>query len=435
MLNTCIDILTALSEIAMLHILCKKEPMRSKYAMVSAAILYFLTIQALTKLEITQTHKLLVFLSLNCLIGSLVYRNHVIKSAMLSFLHIISIYLGELIIQTVLLLICKQGLLHLDNAPLPFLCAVFASKAIGILCCMGFRQFFGTLGHPYNWQLSFCLLFPLALILWFMAKLQESIFSIHSSGQTYEEALLSSGLIIATMCLLFIYQYYLQIKELQVKKNLSESQMLETFHFYENRLHQENLNRQIYHDIQAHIFTLENMRSSEDKKLYSQELLDHLQNMNFPFHTGIEAVDIVLNEKQHACTKKGIHLICIGDFTPLHIMKSMELVTIFHNALENAVQEYERYDYPDKIIEIQIWTFHNFIHLRFMNYCVEHKVPAKKELPELHGFGIKNMQAMVAHYHGEVIPSIEDDRFYLRIIIPLTPDPQASAHLQSISYK
>lgn len=424
MLNTCIDILTALLETVMLYILCKNEHMRSKNHILSACILYFLAIQVLTKLELTPTNKLLFFLILNFMIGSAVYRNYTVKSAMLSFLHIISIYLGEMIIQSILLLSSQHGLYYLEYTLFPFLIAVLASKIVSIFFCIGFQKIFGKLTHPYNWRLSFCLLFPLALILWFMAKLQEVIFTRDSVAYMRKEALLAVGLIIATLCLLFIYQYYLQIKEWQTKKHLSESQMLETFRFYENRIHQENLNRQIYHDIQAHINTLENMRSSTEKILYSQELLEQLQNMNFPFHTGIETIDIVLNEKQAICTKAGIQLICIGDFTPLQILKPMELVTIFHNALENARQEYEHYDYPDKVIEVQTWTFHNFINLRFMNYYMDHGKIVEKEFPELHGFGIKNMKSVAANYNGEVIPTVENDRFYLRIIIPLIPDTQ-----------
>lgn len=100
----------------------------------------------------------------------------------------------------------------------------------------------------------------------------------------------------------------------------------------------------------------------------------------------------------------------------------MELVTLFHNAIDNALKEYRQYDYPEKLIEIQTWSFHNFIHLRFMNYYVEHDTVAEDENSDLHGFGLQNMAFAVEDYHGEVIPTIEDGRFYLRVIIPLIPE-------------
>lgn len=422
MLNTCIDILATLSEIFMLFILFRNDRMRSKTCLFISCFLYFTLIREITILGIGQSSKLFLFLICNALIGYLAFQNPLVKSIVLGFLQLISVYIGELSIQVLLMFFYRPGLSDLPKIPLLFVMVILLSKVISILCCIAFQKIYGNLDYPYNWRLSFCLIFPLGLILWTMAKIQELVFSTGSSLRLYEEALLSIGLLIAMICLLFIYQYYFRVKELQLQKNISEKQMLSTFRFYEDRLLHETNNRRIYHDIQAHIQTLENMQTSENKTRYSQELLAQLYNMNFPFSTGIETIDVVLNEKQIACQKEGVKIVCIGDFTPLKVLKPMELVTIFHNAIDNALKEYKQYDYPDKLIEIQSWTFHNFIHLRFMNYYVEHEKLTENENPDLHGFGLKNMAYAVERYNGEAVPTIEDGRFYLRIIIPLIPD-------------
>ena len=326
-----------------------------------------------------QASKLFLFLVCNALMGHLVFRNSLVKSFVLGFLQLISVYLGELSVQTLFMLFYKPGPAKLLSIPVLFVGAIILSKIISILCCIAFKKIFGDLEYPYSWKLSCCLLFPLTLILWIMAKLQELIFSANSSPHLLEAALLSLGLLIAMVCLLYIYQYYFRIKELQLSKNISESQMLSTLRFYEERLLYETNNRRIYHDIQAHINTLENMKPSKDRTTYSRELLEQLYHMNFPFSTGVETIDVVLNEKQIACKKEGVNILCIGDFAPLNILKPMELVTLFHNAIDNALQEYRQYDYPEKLIEIQTWSFHNFIHLRFMNYYVEHDTVAEDE--------------------------------------------------------
>lgn len=422
MLNSFIDIFATLTETFMLYILYKNNKMRSLKYLIFSFIVYFLSIRLVTMQGATQTSKLFVFLTVNTVIGYLIFQNHLIKSVILSFLHIISIYLGELSIQSVLLLLYQPGLINLFAKPFLFVCVVFLSKIISILCCIIFQRIFGDLEYPYNWKLSFCLLFPLSLILWTMAQLQELVSSTNVAPKVFEEALLALGLLIAMICLLYIYQYYFRIKELQLSKNISESQMLSTFRFYEDRIFHEANNRRIYHDIQAHIATLEAMQASSEKTEFSQNLLEQLRNMNFPHNTGIETIDIVLNEKQIACNKAGIKIICIGDFRPLEILKPMELVTIFHNAIDNALNEYENHNYPDKIIEIQSWICHNFIHLRFKNHFTEDRKPEKLETSDLHGWGIRNMKHVIGRYNGEVIPSIEDGCFYLRIIIPLIPE-------------
>lgn len=424
MLNVCIDILCAIAETAMLYSLMRTDNLRSWTYVVLTAFVYVLSIRAATVLNMTQTIKLLVFLAINTLYGSVFFQHPFMKSLVLSFLHLISIYIGELSVQSLLLVLYKPGLQKLTMIPAVFVGVITLSKLVGILCSLIFKRIFGSLEYPYKWKLSFCLLFPLSMLLWTMAKLQEIIFSVGTSPQMYEEALLATGLLVSMICLLFVYQYYFRIKELQLTKNISDSQMLSIFRFYEDRMLQDSNNRKIYHDIQAHIHALERMQPSNEKTEYGQELLEQLYGMNFSIHTGVEAIDVVLNEKKAACTNAGVMLICIGDFTPLGVLKPMELVTLFHNAIDNALQEYKRFDYPEKLIEIQSWTFHNFLHLRFMNYYLEHTGDVQRENPDLHGFGLKNMAEAVARYNGEVIPTIEDGHFYLRVIIPLAPQNQ-----------
>lgn len=305
MLNSCIDILATLSEIFMLFILLRNERMNSKKCLFFSGFLYFCLIRGITVLGAGQASKLFLFLVCNALMGHLVFRNSLVKSFVLGFLQLISVYLGELSVQTLFMLFYKPGPAKLLSIPVLFVGAIILSKIISIVCCITFKKIFGDLEYPYSWKLSCCLLFPLTLILWIMAKLQELIFSANSSPHLLEAALLSLGLLIAMVCLLYIYQYYFRIKELQLSKNISESQMLSTLRFYEERLLYETNNRRIYHDIQAHINTLENMKPSKDRTTYSRELLEQLYHMNFPFSTGVETIDVVLNEKQIACKKEG----------------------------------------------------------------------------------------------------------------------------------
>lgn len=93
MLNSFIDIFATLTETFMLYILYKNNKMRSLKYLIFSFIVYFLSIHLLTMQEVSQTSKLFVFLIVNTVIGYLIFQNHLIKSVILSFLHIISIYL------------------------------------------------------------------------------------------------------------------------------------------------------------------------------------------------------------------------------------------------------------------------------------------------------------------------------------------------------
>lgn len=49
-----------------------------------------------------------------------------------------------------------------------------------------------------------------------------------------------------------INRFIIHLITVKLNRNVSEAQMLSTFHFYEDRIQHEANNRQIYHDIQAH---------------------------------------------------------------------------------------------------------------------------------------------------------------------------------------
>lgn len=268
----------------------------------------------------------------------------------------------------------------------------------------------------FNFQpsLFFCITLPLLLILGIMAKMPEYIFYPYVLSVSYM-ALFSIGLLLAMLCLLYIYQYYFQLKELQITRKLTDKQMFAIYNFYQDRMEQEKYNRKIYHDIQAHIDTLKYMKSSA-RDNYINTLLKQLEDMSFYHYTGNETVDIVLAQKMPVCKAHGIQILCMGDFISLGSIDPMDIVTIFHNALDNAIHECKKPGISRKVIEIRVWKFHDFMNLRFINACTE-ETPAVPT-SELHGFGLDNIRQTAEKYDGEIYPICEPDKFTLRIVLP-----------------
>lgn len=421
MILSVIDMTATLLEFFMLYILLgKRQPAGFKNVLLSGC-LYLFIVRFMTVSGFLPNVKLLFLLILDMLIGVLLFSQPLIRSFTFGVLHFTSIYLGEIAVQSVFMLLYHPNLQNLsENLPL-WIFAVLFSKLLGILCCTALRKIFGNLSCQYKPFPYICTLFPLCIILGIMATMEGYILGYTDNTGIEALPFVAAGLLGAVICLLYIYQYCLSIKELQLARNLSQEQMLAVFEFCQNRQIQEENNRKIYHDIQSHINTLKHMRRSDAREEYAAEIQDKLDTMIFYPNSGNDILDILLTEKKELCEKTGAYLLVIGNYKVLRFMKPFDLVSIFHNAIDNALDEYRKHDYPDKLIEIQIWTFHHFLNLRVMNYCSSD--PEESVLPDsdLHGYGLKNIAHAVEKYGGETITTVEEGKFYLRIIIPLSP--------------
>lgn len=418
MVDFLIDITATLLEFLMLFIMLRKRSVFSARSFMLSGALYLASVRSLTIYGLSPASKLLILLALDTAIGHAFFRHRISKAFTLGLLHFTSIYLGEIAVQSCLMFFYGTNLAGLQRHPALWISSVFLSKLLGILCCFAFRRIFGELQYSYSPLLSICILFPLCSILGSMALLEGYILGYTNLPGITLLPLLYLCLLAASVCLLYIYQYYFRIKEIQLGRRLNEKQMLAVFHLYKNRIDQEINNRKIYHDIHAHISTLKRMEASPVREEYTREILDRLKDMSFYPETGNDILDIILIEKKPACDEAGVKLICIGNFKNLLFIKPFDLVTIFHNAIDNALNEYKSYEYPEKVIEIQTWVFRNFINIRISNDCIPHTSVKEMQNPDLHGYGLKNIQQAVSGYGGETGATLEDGKFYLRITIP-----------------
>lgn len=418
MVNIFTDITATFLEFLMLFIMLRRHSFFSARSFVLPGFLYLVSVRILTLYGLSPASKLLILLALDTAIGHVFFRHRISKAFTLGLLHFTSIYLGEIAIQSCLMFFYGTNLANLQRHPVPWMISVFLAKSLGLLCCCAFRRIFGELQYSYSPLLSVCMLFPLCVILGIMALLEGYILGYTDLPGITLLPLLSICLLAASVCLLYIYQYYFRIKEIQLGRKLNEKQMLSVFHLYQNRIEQEINNRKIYHDIHAHISTLKRMEASPVREEYAREILAELKDMSFYPETGNDILDIILMEKKPACDEAGVKLICIGNFKNLRFIKPFDLVAIFHNAVDNALNEYKSYEYPEKIIEIQTWAFRNFINIRISNACIPHAPEKEIPAPDLHGYGLKNIQQAVSNYGGETSTALEDGKFYLRITIP-----------------
>lgn len=140
--------------------------------------------------------------------------------------------------------------------------------------------------------------------------------------------------------------------------------------------------------------------------------------------TGNDTLDVLLTEKILKCQMKQIRLTISGDSAPLSFVKTMDLYSLFGNAIDNAIEAVEQLEEEKRIIDISIEERGDLIFLGFTNYysgtlIFEDDIPqtSKAEEKGYHGFGMKSMKLIAARYGGELIISANDELFNLNIYL------------------
>lgn len=225
-----------------------------------------------------------------------------------------------------------------------------------------------------------------------------------------------------------LYAYHVQRMELRVRHELESVQSILHNQYIQYKQSQEAMDiiNYKYHDLKHHILALRAVENEQKRNAYLDKMEEEIQNYEAQNKTGNEVLDTLLTSKNLYCMKNGISMTCVVDGTLFDFMDTMDICSIFGNALDNAI-EYEK-KLPDKekrLIHVSAFSQKNFLIIRFENYCEEHLeldigLPVTtKEDTRFHGYGLKSLRYTVRKYGGEVDVSTKDNWFNLKILIPM----------------
>lgn len=139
MIYTVVDIVATILEYLMLYILMKKEGQSFSIRAPIAGVLYLVLVRTMTVWDFTPGKKLMVLLLLDTVIGSIFAGHYLAKSFTLGLLHFTAIYLGEIAVQSTLMVFYNPDLKILPaNLPL-WITAVLLSKLLALAACITLR--------------------------------------------------------------------------------------------------------------------------------------------------------------------------------------------------------------------------------------------------------------------------------------------------------
>lgn len=248
--------------------------------------------------------------------------------------------------------------------------------------------------------------------------------TIYRSGDVLNPNYLGLAIEFLT-CFLILFAVYLLLYE---NKRQNEKEVINHL-LYENKkqyqLKKESIDliNHKCHDLKHQIEDLKNMQT-EDRNETLNKLQKEIMIYDINIHTNNDVLDIILMEKQLYCINKNIRLSYLGNAEQLKFIESIDIYTLFGNALDNALEAVEKLDDNNKMININVDTYLNNIMISIVNFYdgklnVDNgQINTTKEDVGFHGYGISSIKSIVKKYHGVTNISYHNNVFTLKILIP-----------------
>lgn len=225
-----------------------------------------------------------------------------------------------------------------------------------------------------------------------------------------------------------LYAHFVLCCESRVKQELEAVQNVLQNQYQQYKQSRESIDliNYKYHDLKHQIAVLRTESDPEKRAEFLNRMEEEIKLYELQNKTGNQVLDTVLTSKSLYCNKHGITLTSVADGRLLEFMDTMDICSIFGNALDNAIESVLKMKNKEKrLIHVTVSQQKNFLIIRFENYYegeIEMKegtlLTTKKE-KQFHGYGIKSIRYIVNKYDGAVDIDCENHWFDLKILIPL----------------
>jgi len=185
-----------------------------------------------------------------------------------------------------------------------------------------------------------------------------------------------------------------------------------------------------YHDLKNQIIAIRAEKDHYTREKYLEDLENSIKYYEAQYKTGNEVLDTILTSKLITCLDNDINVTCIANGKLLDFIPTMDLCSIFGNAIDNAIESVLKIDDIEKrLIKIAVFAQNELLLIRFENFYLNpleiyngNFITTKKDT-RYHGYGLKGIKSIIGKYGGSV--SIKTDNNWFRLVI-LIPIPQSN---------
>lgn len=193
--------------------------------------------------------------------------------------------------------------------------------------------------------------------------------------------------------------------------------------YYQERMKEEERVRSIYHDMKNHLLVLQAQAKNSGEVCASvKKLQDQMQEYENYYHTGNEFLDIIIRDKARIAQEKQIDFVTEIAFDEGNFIESLDISTIFGNALDNAMEASEKLPKAERLVSIRANRIRDMLVILVENNAAPAAAVSgrtSKKDAFWHGFGLPNMEQAVERYGGQCSIKAENGKFLLKIVIPV----------------
>lgn len=177
------------------------------------------------------------------------------------------------------------------------------------------------------------------------------------------------------------------------------------------------------HDLKHYIQRVREL-SGKDEEL--QEMENVVRQYEMTVRCGNSTLGVILTDKLYQCASQHIDFSMMVQGEELNFMSSADIVSLFSNALENAIEcEMRVNDEAKRCIALNVSRKGGFVCVHVENYCTEQPkledgLPVTTKADKgLHGFGVKSMRYVAEKYGGSIQAGTRENMFVLNVLIPV----------------
>ncbi|CEN76366.1 ATP-binding domain-containing protein [[Clostridium] sordellii] len=238
--------------------------------------------------------------------------------------------------------------------------------------------------------------------------------------------IMSFLLLLSNISLILSLRKIIINNKLITESNIIKDKMKTQYSHYTNMKESQSKVRELHHDIKNHIACLKSRTlSNNNVNKYIDSIEKELDNYDKDFNTGNMILDIILNEKNKICKENNINIIVDINFSRCNFIDLIDVCSIFSNILDNAIEACTKVETCKREVILRGNIVNNIFIIRIENSKINklniknNNIETDKKNKFLHGLGIRSVKNSVQKYNGEVAINYTENKFIMKIIIPL----------------
>ncbi len=230
------------------------------------------------------------------------------------------------------------------------------------------------------------------------------------------------------LCLIFFFSLILVFRSGLLKSIETEKEIMLTKKVWAEKEKSLKLTADAINVINIKYHDLKHLASRLRTDATTLELVtgitDSLKDYEHMISTGNDTLDMILTEQALKFNQANIDFSCIADGAALSFMSSIDLISLFSNALDNAYEAVLPLAQERREVYLTVKRAVGMVSICVENPCFSNPV-MKNGLPvtskrnhEYHGFGMKSIKSTTEKYGGNMSVSVTNNQFVLKILIP-----------------